>query len=71
MLVVFQGNELSVGIIISQWLLGTAIGNFIASRLAPANNNENEQNDTGNSLLGISYILSAVILFLVFFLPET
>ena len=33
MLVVFQGNELSVGIILSQWLAGTALGNFVAARL--------------------------------------
>ncbi|MBN1595318.1 hypothetical protein JW933_05260 [candidate division FCPU426 bacterium] len=30
MLVVFQGNELSVGIMLSQWLLGVAAGSYLA-----------------------------------------
>jgi len=28
MLVIFQGNELSLGIIFSDWLIGAALGNF-------------------------------------------
>ncbi len=32
MLVVFQGNELSLGLMLSQWLLGVALGSFLASR---------------------------------------
>jgi spermidine synthase len=83
MLVVFQGNELSVGIILSQWLAGTAIGNFAAARLdqgfpsfagpglASLGLEKGETKDSSdNSLLASSYVLSAVVLFMVFFLTR-
>ncbi len=56
MLVVFQGNELSVGIIISHWLIGTAVGNFLASRLKPAK----------TSKLNLVYLMSGILLVFMF-----
>ncbi|MEW6517663.1 MAG: hypothetical protein AB1439_12255 [candidate division FCPU426 bacterium] len=34
LLVVFQGNELTLGVLLSQWLLGTALGSWLAGRRA-------------------------------------
>ena len=60
LLVVFQGNELSIGIILSNWLAGTALGNYCASRV---------KTSAGYGLY-IIYALSGLIITLVFFLTR-
>ena len=60
MLVVFQGNELSVGIILSHWLLGTALGNFFASR----------SRYFTRSGLSLVYILSGIAVLSMFFVTR-
>jgi len=65
MLVVFQGNELSIGIILSNWLLGTALGNFAAARIEPLLANKDSKLG-----LNLTYLCSGLIIMLMFFLAR-
>lgn len=54
MLVVFQGNELSIGLILSHWLLGVAFGSLTAGQIK-----KNNAKIMGGSFIGIGVYLPA------------
>jgi spermidine synthase len=64
LMVIFYGNELSLGIIFGLWLLWTAMGSLLLPRLFPAKNQPEKH-------LGLIHLLIALLLPLVLFVVRT
>ena len=56
LIVVFSGNEISLGIMLATWLFWTALGSYVSSRLKLGGNNARRVVAALECLLGVSLL---------------
>lgn len=66
MLAIFQGNELSIGIIFSHWMLGVACGSYAGGRVEPGNSRQTRM-ALAAAFAGTGIFLLAAFLLLINF----
>ncbi|MFC1500882.1 hypothetical protein ACFL58_00315 [Elusimicrobiota bacterium] len=64
MLVVFQGNELTIGLMLSNWLLGTAVGSYVAATYPFG------EKITERDALSKSFVIAFILFIVSFFLTR-